>query len=111
MIKHRPGGDHAGVGVGFHELARPRFADVDQAVANPLPGRPQLPVPDRLDFMRKVEPDVIVPYWMTLHSAWRLIVPGGFLDAPYGERWKAKLEKRMAEGSVRSRYLPWFAWI
>ena len=68
-------------------------------------------IPDKLDFMRQVEPDVIVPYWMTLNSAWRLVVPGGFLDATYGERWKAKLEKRIEEGTVRSRYLPWFAWI
>ena len=31
-------------------------------------------------------------------------------DAPSVPRWKAKLEKRIEEGSVRSRYLPWFAW-
>ncbi|SLJ83097.1 Uncharacterised protein [Mycobacteroides abscessus subsp. abscessus] len=30
---------------------------------------------------------------------------------PYGQRWKAKLDKRMEEGRVRSRLLPWFAWI
>ena len=48
---------------------------------------------------------------MSLNSAWRLVMPAGFLDATYGERWKARLEKRLAEGTVRSRYLPWFAWV
>jgi len=38
-------------------------------------------------------------------------VPGGFLDTTYGEQWKAKLEKRLDEGSARARYLPWFAWV
>ena len=48
---------------------------------------------------------------MTLNSTWRLVASKGFLDASYGERWKAKLEKKIEEGTVRSRYLPWFAWI
>ncbi len=81
------------------------------SVHHRYPGIHWSQIPDKLDFMRKVEPDVVVPYWMTLNSAWRLVAPGRFLDATYGERWKAKLEKRIEEGSVRSRYLPWFAWI
>jgi fatty acid desaturase len=75
------------------------------------PGIHWTQIPDKLDYMRQVEPGVIVPYWMTLNSAWRLVAPGRFLDASYGERWKAKLEKRIEQGSVRARYLPWFAWI
>lgn len=81
------------------------------SVHHRYPGIHWSQIPDKLDFMRQVEPDVIVPYWMTLTSAWRLFVTGGFLDAPHGERWKAKLEKRIEQGTVRSRYLPWFAWI
>lgn len=81
------------------------------SVHHRYPGIHWSQIPDKLDFMRQVQPDVIVPYWMTLQSTWRLAVPGGFLDARYGERWKAKLDKRIEEGSVRSRYLPWFAWI
>jgi fatty acid desaturase len=81
------------------------------SVHHRYPGIHWSQIPDKLDFMRQVEPDVIVPYWVTLNSAWRLVVPGGFLDAAYGERWKAKLEKRIEQDSVRSRYLPWFAWI
>jgi fatty acid desaturase len=81
------------------------------SVHHRYPGIHWSQIPDKLDFMRQVEPQVIVPYWMTLTSAWRLLVPKGFLDSTYGKRWKAKLDKRMEEGSVRSRYLPWFAWI
>jgi len=81
------------------------------SVHHRYPGIHWSQIPDKLDFMRQVEPDVIVPYWMTLNSAWRLVAPKGFLDAGYGQRWKAKLDKRLDEGTVRSRYLPWFAWI
>jgi fatty acid desaturase len=81
------------------------------SVHHRYPGIHWSQIPDKLDFMRQVEPDVIVPYWMTLNSTWRLLVPGGFLEPTYGEQWKAKLEKRLDEGSVRARYLPWFAWI
>jgi fatty acid desaturase len=81
------------------------------SVHHRYPGIHWSQIPDKLDFMRKVEPGVIVPYWMTLNSAWRLVGPGAFLTATYGERWKAKLEKRIKEGTLRSRYLPWFAWI
>ena len=62
-------------------------------------------IPDKLDFMQKVKPDVIVPYWMTLNSAWRLIAPRGFLAASYGQRWKAKLEKKN-RGGHRSLAVP-----
>ena len=81
------------------------------SVHHRYPGIHWSQIPDKLDFMRQVEPDVVVPYWMALTSAWRLVVPDAFLNATYGERWKAKLEKRMEEGGVRSRFLPWFAWI
>ncbi|WP_176358242.1 fatty acid desaturase [Mycobacterium persicum] len=81
------------------------------SVHHRYPGIHWTQIPDKFDFMRQVEPDVIVPYWMTLTSCWRLFVPGGFLDASHGRQWKAKLEKRLEQGTVRARYLPWFAWI
>jgi fatty acid desaturase len=81
------------------------------SVHHRYPGIHWTQIPDKLDFMRQVDPGVVVPYWMTLNSAWRLMRSGGFLDATYGQQWKADLEKRIEEGSVRSRYLPWFAWI
>lgn len=81
------------------------------SVHHRYPGIHWSQIPDKLDFMRQVRPEVIVPYWMALNSSWRLVAPQGFLDVSYGERWKAKLEKRIEQGSVRSRYLRWFAWI
>jgi fatty acid desaturase len=81
------------------------------SVHHRYPGIHWSQIPDKLGFMRDVEPDVIVPYWVTLNSAWRLVAPNGFLDAIYGARWKAKLDKRIEQGTVRLRFLPWFAWI
>ncbi len=81
------------------------------SVHHRYPGIHWSQIPDKLDFMRQVAPGVIVPYWMTLNSAWRVLMPGRFLDASYGERWKAKLERRLDGGSVRARYLPWFVWV
>lgn len=81
------------------------------SVHHRYPGVHWSQIPDKLDFMRQVDAAVIVPYWMTIQSSWRLVRPGGFLDARYGERWKAKLDKRMETGTVRLRFLPWFAWI
>lgn len=81
------------------------------SVHHRYPGVHWSQIPDKLDFMRQVDPGVIVPYWMTLNSAWRVLVPGHFLETSYGERWKAKLEKRLDEGSVRARYLTSFVWV
>ncbi|MFI9503572.1 fatty acid desaturase [Nocardia sp. NPDC052566] len=81
------------------------------SVHHRYPGVHWSQIPDKLDFMKQVDPGVIVPYWMTINSAWRLVVRNGFLNASYGERWKVKLDKRMEEGKVRPRLLPWFAWI
>jgi fatty acid desaturase len=81
------------------------------SVHHRYPGIHWTQIPDKLDFMRQVDPAVVVPYWMTLNSAWRVAAPGGFLDSTYGERWKAKLEERLQEGTVRARFLPWFAWV
>ncbi|WP_280344080.1 fatty acid desaturase [Nocardia neocaledoniensis] len=81
------------------------------SVHHRYPGIHWSQIPDKLDYMRDVNPGVIVPYWMVAQSGWRLFWPGGFLNERYGNKWKAKLEKRIEEGTVRSRYLPWFAWI
>lgn len=81
------------------------------SVHHRYPGIHWTQIPDKLDFMAQVEPDVIVSYWMTINSAWRVLSPARFLDADYGTRWLAKLEKRREGGSVRARYLPWFTWI
>ena len=82
------------------------------SVHHRYPGIHWSQIPDKLDFMRPgPSPTSSCPTgWCSARrGAWSC--PEAFLDATYGERWKAKLEKRMEEGTVRSRYLPWFAWI
>jgi fatty acid desaturase len=81
------------------------------SVHHRYPGIHWTEIPDKLDYMLEIEPEVIVPYWVTLHSAWRIVAPDRFRNAPFGTRWQARLGRRLAEGSARSRRLPWFAWI
>ncbi|MGE0215875.1 fatty acid desaturase [Mycolicibacterium sp.] len=81
------------------------------SVHHRYPGIHWTEIPDKLDFMRDVDPGAVVPYWMTLNSAWRVLTRDRFRDASYGQRWKAKLEDRLAHGGARARYLPWFAWV
>lgn len=81
------------------------------SVHHRYPGIHWSQIPDKLDYMRKVDPGVIVPYWMVAQSGWRLAVPGGFLNERYGNKWKARLETRLETDTVRNRFLPWFAWI
>ena len=81
------------------------------SVHHRYPGIHWSQIPDKLDYMRQVDPGVIVPYWLALPSAWRLFSPGGFLTTRHGQQWKDELENRLEEGTVRSRYLPWFAWV
>lgn len=81
------------------------------SVHHRYPGIHWTQIPDKFEYMRQVDPGVIVPYWMLLPSAWRLFSPRGFLTTSYGRRWKMKLENRLAQGNVRARYLRWFAWV
>jgi fatty acid desaturase len=81
------------------------------SVHHRYPGIHWTEIPDRLRYMLDVEPEVIVPYWVTLHSAWRIVAPSRFCNAPFGLRWQARLRQRLTQGSARSRVLPWFAWI
>lgn len=75
------------------------------------PGIHWTEIPDKLAYMRDVEPDVIVGYWVTLNSAWRIAAPRRFRDRAYGSRWQARLEARLEAGSVRNRWMPWFVWV
>ena len=81
------------------------------SVHHRYPGVHWTEIPDRLAYMREVDSDLIVPYWVTLNTAWRLAAPARFRDASYGARWKLRLERRLTTGTVRSRLVPWFAWI
>jgi len=81
------------------------------SVHHRFPGIHWTEIPDKLRYMLAVEPDLIVPYWVTLHSAWRIAAPDRFRNRRYGLHWQSRLERRLAGGSARSRVLPWFAWI
>ena len=80
-------------------------------VHHAYPGIHWTQIPDRLHSMLGVDSDTIVPYWVTLNTAWRIVAPQRFRDARFGAAWQARLRRRLEEGSVRARALPWFAWI
>jgi sn-1 stearoyl-lipid 9-desaturase len=78
------------------------------SVHHRFPGIHWTEIPDRLPSMRDVDPDVIVGYWVTLNSAWRLAVPHRFRDPEHGLRWKQRLDRRLTVGPCRSKALPYF---
>jgi sn-1 stearoyl-lipid 9-desaturase len=78
------------------------------SVHHRFPGIHWTEIPDKLAYMREVDPDVIVPYWVTLNTAWRLAVPNRFRDPRHGLVWKQRLERRLSEGHCRSKVLPYF---
>lgn len=73
------------------------------------PGIHWTEIPDKMPYMLDVDADVIVPYWVTLNTAWRIFTPARFRNARYGAKWQARLQTRLADGSYRSRLLPYFA--
>ena len=75
------------------------------------PGIHWTEIPSRLDDMLQVEPQKIVPYWVTLQSCWRLGRPARFFDHCFGEDWQRRYLARRQSGRVRLRWLPYFAWI
>lgn len=79
------------------------------SVHHRYPGIHWTEIPDRLDVMRDVDADMIVPYWMTLDATWRLARPEGFADAEFGEVWKRRLEVAIENDARRLPQLPWFA--
>jgi fatty acid desaturase len=74
-----------------------------------FPGIHWSEIPDRLTYMRDVDPDVVVRYWVTLNTAWRLAVPRGFREPEHGSLWKQRLERCLSDGRCRSKVLPYFA--
>lgn len=78
------------------------------SVHHRYPGIHWTEIPDKLATMLDVADDVIVSYWVTLHSAWRIATPDLFREPQFGAAWKRRLEARLATGSYRSRLLPYF---
>lgn len=81
------------------------------AVHHRYPGVHWTMLPDRLQMMTSVDDALIVPYWVTLQSAVRLVVPERFRDAVHGRRWKAALRRRVQAHQHRNPVLPYFGWI
>jgi sn-1 stearoyl-lipid 9-desaturase len=68
-------------------------------------------IPDHLDVLLEVDSRYIVSYWVTLNTAWRILVPDRFREPAYGEDWKRRYGERRRQGTVRLHGLRHFAWI
>jgi fatty acid desaturase len=66
-------------------------------------------IPGKLELMLQVGDLYIVPYWVVLPSAVRILHPVAFVNDRFGKDWKSRYQKR--EGVIRLRSLPYFAWI
>ena len=75
------------------------------------PGVHWTKIPDYLDLMTEVDERLIVPYWVTLNSAWRILAPGHFHDGCYGRRWKLRYEAKERLHQCRIPWLHYFSWI
>ena len=72
------------------------------SVHHRYPGIHWSEIADKLDFMRQVHPGVVVPYWMTLNSAWRVCVPGASSTRPTASDGKPSWKS----GSTRAASAP-----
>ncbi len=75
------------------------------------PGIHWTQIPAHLDVMLDVDDSLIVPYWVTLPSAWRIVSPKKFRNAQYGEKWKHTYQQKKANNQLRSKLVPYFSWI
>jgi fatty acid desaturase len=81
------------------------------SVHHRLPGIHWTEIPDHLDLMEDLEPEIIVPYWATLNTAWRIVAPTHFRDEDFGKRWQERYRRRRANGGARLTWLPAFVWV
>jgi fatty acid desaturase len=79
------------------------------AVHHRYPGLHWTDIPDQLELMLEVDDPYIVPYWVVLPSAIRILRPTAFLNHRFGKKWKGRYQKR--QGRIRLRSLPYFSWI
>jgi fatty acid desaturase len=80
-------------------------------VHHKYPGIHWTEIPDRLQLMLEVDPRYITPNWVTINTAWRILRPERFRDREFGLRWQARYRDRARLGTVRHRWLRYFAWI
>ena len=68
-------------------------------------------IPEHLDVMQEVDHDLIVPYWVTLDSAYRILNPDKFRDEKHGAQWKQVNAAKKHSGTHRLSAMPYFGWI
>ena len=61
--------------------------------------------------MQEVDHDLIVPYWVTLDSAYRILDPDKFRDEKHGAQWKQINAAKKSNGTNRLSGMPYFGWI
>lgn len=82
------------------------------AIHHQYPGIHWSEIPDKLEELPAVDDKYIVPYWVTLFSIWRILLPEGFVDARFGRCWKKKLSTIQKSGrQPRLSWMPYFAWV
>ena len=75
------------------------------------PGIHWTELPDRLKLMVDVDERLIVPYWVTLPNALRILAPRYFHSSQYGREWKRRYEAKASRGRHRLYWLPYFGWV
>lgn len=75
------------------------------------PGIHWTQIPNYLDVMLGVDNRLIVPYWVMLHSSWRVALPGSLHDAAYGGGWKNRYRRKRESNRLRIPFMPYFGWI
>ena len=68
-------------------------------------------IPDHVGEMLDVSDSLIVPYWMTMTSAWRALHPAGVLAPMFGGAWKTRCRRALSAQKHRARRVPYFCWI
>jgi fatty acid desaturase len=81
------------------------------AVHHAYPGIHWTMIPSRAGLMRDIDPSLIVPYWVTLPAALRILRPRSFRDAAFGAQWKRSYEAKSRERRYRLGFLPYFVWV
>lgn len=114
-LTHAPAGDRESVDGSINNVDNLLnlfiFNQGYHAIHHRHPGIHWSDIPERLALMTEIDPRYIVPYWVTPNSAWRIVTAERFRDREHGEAWKARLETKLADGTYRSRGLPYFVWI
>jgi fatty acid desaturase len=75
------------------------------------PGIHWTQIPSNLDAMLEVDERLIVPYWVTLPSAWRIALPHKFHNETYANQWQDRYRLKREAKQLRVRIMPYFGWI